>query len=159
MTVPETIAILISLGSTVVAILAYRRAGTLKKLDQLVETGRAQNELRHSFNALTAIHNEAIRNRKAVMNAKGSHRSGAMQRMADEWDADAKVIATLESKITGTTQSAKSMSPISLANLLVEIDGVKRGIDDLLEKYREWDEWNKEQQKQIREAAHARLNR
>jgi hypothetical protein len=151
MTIPEVIAIAISLGSAIVAVLAYRRAGNLKKLDQLVDAGRAQNELRESYTSLSAMHQTALRNRKAVMSAIGSLRSGSMQKMEADWNADAIVIAALETEVANSTRSPNSMSPSLLADLLVEIDGTKRSVDVLVSKYREWDDWDKQQQQRIRE--------
>ena len=157
MTIPEIIAIGISLGSTVVAILAYRRAGNLKKLDQLVEAGRAQNELRESYNSLTAMHKTGLKNRKAVMVAKGSIRSGSMKKMEAEWNADAGVIAALKAEVANSSRSPDSMSPRLLADLLVEIDSVKRRVDVLVGRYREWDDWDKQQQQHIREERFAQF--
>lgn len=158
MTIPAVIAIAISLGGVAVAILAYRRAGKLKKLDLLVEAGRAQNELRESYNSLAAMHETALRNRKAVMAAKGSHGSGSMQQMEALWNADVEVIAALKTKVASNTRSTNSMSPSLLADLLVEIDDVKRRINVLVSRYREWDDWDQQQQQNIREEKLAQFN-
>ena len=151
MTNPEIIAIVISIGGVIVAALVYRRAGRLKKLDLLVEVGRAQNGLRGEFESLKAMHDVALDHRQKVMAALGSLKSGNMQRMQDEWNADAENIVALESDVANGGRSPNSMSPSKLAALLVEIDAVKRRVDSLGSKYKEWDEWDEQQRLQIRE--------
>ena len=151
MTNPEIIAIVISIGGLIVAALAYRRAGRLKKLDLLVEAGRAQNGLQGGFESMKAMHDVALDHRRNVMSALGSLKSGNMQRMQDEWNADAETIVALESDVANSGRSPNSMSPNKLAALLVEIDAVKRKVDSLGSKYKEWDEWDEQQRLQIRE--------
>ena len=151
MTNPEIIAITISIGGLIVAALAYRRAGNLKKLDQIVEVGRSQNGLQESYNSLTTMHGSALDHRKKVMAAIGKFKSGDMQRMENEWNAGADAIAALEKEVANGSRSPNSMSPSNLAALLVEIDGVKRSVDLLVGRYAEWDNWDKQQQQRIRE--------
>lgn len=151
MTISEGIAIAFSLGSLAIAVLAYRRAGNLKKLDQLVESGCAQNELREAYNGLTAIHQTALLNRKKVMSAISSLRSGSMEGMEAEWNSDAEAIEALNTDVENSTRSPNSMTPSQLADLLVEIDSVKRSVDMLLNRYHGWDDWDKQQGQRIRE--------
>ena len=117
MTTPDIIAIVISIGGLAVAILAYRRAGKLKKLDQLVEAGRAQNELQDSYKSLKTMHEVALDHRKMVMAARGTFKSGNMQRMENEWNTDAATIAALEKDVANSTRSPNLMSPSKLAAL------------------------------------------
>ena len=71
--------------------------------------------------------------------------------MQSEWNADAETIVALESDVANSGRSPNSMAPSKLAALLVEIDAVKRRVDLLGGKYKEWAEWDEQQRLQIRE--------
>lgn len=140
-----------------VAILAYRHASKVKKLDLLVEAGRARNELASNFVTLVDLHGEALRSRKAVASATGKLRGGAMQKWQTEWEGDKAFIQNhLTPYIPRKDTDYASLKADKLVAVIVELDHLNNSVVELLEKYGQWQDFDNNERDQIREDVRTR---
>ena len=138
-TVGEFIAIGISVGSLIIAILAYRHANKVKKLDLLVEAGRARNNLHSNFVTLVELHPEAMKSRKAVASATGKSQGGAMHKWQAEWEGDEAFIKDqITPNVPKKDTDYKSLSPERLVSAIVDLHHLDNRVKELLDKYRSW---------------------
>ena len=140
-----------SFSALVVAILSYRRAGKLKKLDLYVGASRADTKLRADYELLIRLHGDALERRKQIAALIGQSRSSVMQQWETEWQDDRSRMAELGTSIPYKDTGYKRMSQDELSKRLVALEKTTSGVNILISKYKGWEAWDKEQGDQFRE--------
>lgn len=147
---PGWVGMLTGVTGLALAIISYRRAGKLKKLDLYVDSGRMANELRQAYEQLTELHGGSLKARQNMAAALGLFTSGAMQKWEGEWNPDKAIIDELT--IPDANADYHARSPTELSKTIVTFDRSLQTVNALNTKYREWAEWNEKKGDEIRKA-------
>lgn len=113
--------------------------------------GLSQNKLRSLFEKLKNILRDAFKKRERVASAIGQIQSGAMEKWENEWNEDSTAISQLQSTVDHCLSPTEALSHGDLAKRTIEVDVALREVEELVNKYMEWDVWDKKKQAEIRE--------
>ena len=114
----------------------YRRANAVKALDLRLELRKTVSDARVSVEALPELMREANLSRRAVLNARGMLRSGAMTMWEKSYTADLKQVDFLKDELPSETEDYINMNNhVRLESRLVHIHGLARRIGEMKTKY------------------------
>lgn len=115
---------------------AYRRTNETKKSDRRIDLHQLRNEVQMGITEVSILLPEALKSRKAILNARGLLHSSNMRDFSLEHKKDSQLAKKLSMQIPPETVTYDVMSLQEIEKELVELDRTKGRIDALLSKYR-----------------------
>ena len=134
--VTGTLGAVTGIVGSIMGYIAYRRSNEIKKSDRRIVLHQLRNEVQIAITELSALLPEALKSRKAILNARGLLHSSIMREFSLEHKKDAQLAEELSMQFPPETVQFDRMSLQEIEQELVKLDRTKGRINALLSKYR-----------------------
>lgn len=148
-TVTGIIGAISGVAGSIMGFIAFRHSRELKTADRRIELEKLRNKTHLLSVQLTDILPVALKSKERILAAIGKFNSGDMQIFKEEYERDSAKSLELAKQIPRSDTDFKHLSRKQLEGKIVELDRTKGWIEELLNKYQESLNSDKERRKEI----------
>lgn len=134
-TIAGIIGALTGIAGAVMGWIAYRRSNQIQASDRRLELHKLRNSTHVAAVGLVDLLPQALRSRRAVLNARGVLHSSMTQQFEEQHAADSARATELAMQVPSTDESFDASSMEEIEERIVQLHRTKEWIDELLRKY------------------------
>lgn len=126
---------LTGIAGLVMGWIAYRRSNQIQTADRRLELNKLRNSAHVAAVGLVDLLPQALRSRRAVLNARGVLHSSMMKQFEQQHQTDSERAKELAAQVPSTDESFDSLSVEEIEAKIVQLHRTKEWIDELVRTY------------------------